>query len=118
MRKPIREGMEELPDLDQVCHAEIDELIRALFDHITILTSPRKKENVVAALPRIPAEWLDQIVTGPMTTEAVEDVMRGFKKALIERALGVEMSIWATRRVRPSPKIAATTATAAAARPS
>ena len=47
---------------------------------------------VEAALPQIPSEWLDQVVTGPMTPEAVESVMRGFKKAVIERALGAEMS--------------------------
>jgi transposase-like protein len=47
---------------------------------------------VVAALPAAASEWLDQIVTGPMTAESVEEVMRGFKKALIERALGAEMS--------------------------
>ena len=40
-----------------------------------------------AASPRIPAELLDQLVTGPMTQEGIEEVMRGFKKALIERAL-------------------------------
>ena len=45
-----------------------------------------------AALPRFPAELLDQLVTGPMTQEGIEEVMRGFKKALIERALGAEMS--------------------------
>ena len=45
-----------------------------------------------AALPRIPSDWLDQVVTGPMTPEAVENVIRGFKKAVIERALGAEMS--------------------------
>jgi putative transposase len=28
----------------------------------------------------------------PMTAEAVESVMRGFKKAVIERAVGAEMS--------------------------
>ena len=47
---------------------------------------------VEAALPQIPSEWLDQVVTGPMTPEAVESVMRGFKKAVIELALGAEMS--------------------------
>jgi len=45
-----------------------------------------------AALPRIPGELLDQLVTGPMTQQGIEEVMRGFKKALIERALGAEMS--------------------------
>ncbi len=45
-----------------------------------------------AVLPKIPAELLDQLVKGPMTAEAVEDASRAFKKALIERALGTEMS--------------------------
>jgi putative transposase len=56
---------------------------------------PRKTNtNAIptAALPQIPAELLDGLVTGPMTPGAIEDVMRGFKKALIERALGAEMS--------------------------
>jgi len=45
-----------------------------------------------AVLPTIPPELLDQLVKGPMTAEAVEDASRAFKKALIERALGAEMS--------------------------
>ena len=45
-----------------------------------------------AMLPKIPPELLDQWVKGPMTAEAVEDASRAFKKALIERALGAEMS--------------------------
>jgi transposase-like protein len=45
-----------------------------------------------AVLPKIPPELLDQLVQGPMTAEAVDDVSRAFKKALIERALGAEMS--------------------------
>ena len=45
-----------------------------------------------AVLPRIPPELLDQLVKGPMTAEAVEDTSLAFKKALIERALGAEMS--------------------------
>jgi transposase-like protein len=56
---------------------------------------PRKNKNagtVEAALPAIPKELLDQFVTGPMTAEAVEAVMRQFKKAIIERALGAEMT--------------------------
>lgn len=56
---------------------------------------PRKTKNaapVDAGLPDIPKELLDQFVTGPMTAEAVEAVMRKFKKAVIERALGAEMS--------------------------
>jgi putative transposase len=45
-----------------------------------------------AVLPKIPPELLDHLVTGPMTAEAVDDVSRAFKKALIERALGAELS--------------------------
>ncbi len=45
-----------------------------------------------AVLPKIPPELLDQLVKGPMTAETVDDVSRAFKKALIERALGAEMS--------------------------
>ena len=54
----------------------------------------RKTKIATAAvmLPKIPAALLDQLVTRPMTPGAIEDVMRGFKKALIERALGAEMS--------------------------
>lgn len=56
---------------------------------------PRKKKNsgeVDAAVPEIPSELLDQFVTGPMTAESVEAVMRKFKKAILERALGAEMT--------------------------
>lgn len=44
-----------------------------------------------AAYTKIPAELLDQLVKGPMTAEAVEDISRSLKKALIERALGAEL---------------------------
>lgn len=56
---------------------------------------PRKKKDAVTAdatLPAIPKELVDQFVTGPMTAESVEAVMRQFKKAIIERALGAEMT--------------------------
>lgn len=56
---------------------------------------PRKKKNdgaVDATLPEVPTELLDQFVKGPMTAEALEAVMRKFKKAFIERALGAEMT--------------------------
>jgi transposase-like protein len=43
-------------------------------------------------LPRIPPELLDELVKGRLTGEGVEEVMRSFKKALIERVLGGEMS--------------------------
>jgi transposase-like protein len=45
-----------------------------------------------AVLPTVPAEVLDQLVNGSMTAECVEEASRAFKKALIERALGAEMS--------------------------
>ena len=54
-----------------------------------------QKNNAMAqarVLPRIPPELLEQLVKGPMTAEAVEDASLAFKKALIERALGAEMS--------------------------
>ena len=45
-----------------------------------------------AALPLIPKELIDQFVTGPMSAETVNAVSTAFKKALIERALGAELS--------------------------
>jgi len=47
---------------------------------------------VQAALPSIPKELIDQFVTGPMSAEAVNAASMAFKKALIERALGAELS--------------------------
>jgi putative transposase len=46
----------------------------------------------MAALPTIPKELIDQFVTGPMSAEAVNAASIAFKKALIERALGGELS--------------------------
>ena len=45
-----------------------------------------------AALPKIPAQLLDQLVHGPMTAESIQDMTTALKKALIERALGGELS--------------------------
>ncbi len=45
-----------------------------------------------AAQPQIPAELFDQIITGPMTPGQVQDLFTQFKKAVLERALGAEMS--------------------------
>lgn len=56
---------------------------------------PRKTKNAAAEqppVPDVPKELLDQFITGPMTAEAVEAVMRKFKKAVIERALGAEVT--------------------------
>ena len=46
----------------------------------------------VAAMPSMPKDLVDQFVTGPMSAEAVESISLAFKKALIERALGAELS--------------------------
>jgi transposase-like protein len=43
-------------------------------------------------MPSIPKELIDQFVTGPMSAEAVQEISSAFKKALIERALGAELS--------------------------
>ena len=56
---------------------------------------PRKMKTAAAAqaaLPPIPKELIDQFVTGPMSAEAVNAASMAFKKALIERALGAELS--------------------------
>ena len=43
-------------------------------------------------MPPIPKDIIDQFVTGPMSAESVENISLAFKKALIERALGAELS--------------------------
>jgi len=57
---------------------------------------PSKTKKGAAAkpptLPTIPKELVDQFVTGPMSAEAVNAASMAFKKALIERALGAELS--------------------------
>lgn len=45
-----------------------------------------------ARLPAIPAELIDQLVQGPMTAESIQEASMALKKALIERALGGELS--------------------------
>lgn len=45
-----------------------------------------------ATLSPIPKDWIDQYVTGPMSGEEVNAACMAFKKALIERALGAELS--------------------------
>jgi putative transposase len=51
-----------------------------------------RPKKLVSELPRISPELLDELVKGPLTGEGVEELMRSFKKALIERVLGGEMS--------------------------
>ena len=56
------------------------------------MPSKTSKKKAAAELPSIPKELIDQLVTGPMTAEAVNAASMAFKKALIERALGAELS--------------------------
>ena len=44
-----------------------------------------------AALPKIPKELMDQLVSGVMTAEEVNAATLAFKKALIERVMGAEL---------------------------
>lgn len=59
---------------------------------------PKRKTTLAAEanaarMPQIPKELSDQFVTdGSMTAEAVNAASLAFKKALIERALGAELS--------------------------
>ena len=58
------------------------------------MPSKRKKSEVAPGVSgvAIPPELLDQLVKGPMTPEEVQAACLSFKKALIERALGGEMT--------------------------
>ena len=60
-----------------------------------------------AALPKIPPEVMDQFISGPMMTgEAVNAATMAFKKALIERAMGGELSHhlgYANGAAKPAP---------------
>ncbi len=54
----------------------------------------QKKEPVGIPKGKLPAsaqQMLDELVTGPMTPEAVQDTFMLLKKAIIERALGAEL---------------------------
>jgi hypothetical protein len=54
---------------------------------------PKSKRKPPEVFAPIPAEILDRIVReGPLTAAEVETATRRFKKALIERALGAELS--------------------------
>ena len=53
----------------------------------------RQKRKDLPDLPPVPAEVLDQFAQdGPLSAEDVEAAVRRFKKALIERALGGELT--------------------------
>ena len=45
-----------------------------------------------ARMPEVPKELIDQFVSGPMNAEAVNAATMAFKKALIERVLGAELT--------------------------
>ena len=57
---------------------------------------PRSKaaSRALEAVPtfEIPSALLDEIVKGPMSAAAVQTVSLGFKQAVIERAMGAELS--------------------------
>jgi putative transposase len=55
---------------------------------------PRKTKETKDLGPALPVskELLDQLVTGPMTPEQFENMFRGLKKAVLERALGAELT--------------------------
>ena len=56
------------------------------------MPSKTSKKKPAAALPSIPKELIDQMVSGPMDAEAVNAASMAFKKALIERILSAELS--------------------------
>ncbi|MFK0730451.1 MAG: IS256 family transposase [Gloeotrichia echinulata HAB0833] len=56
------------------------------------MPSKTRKAAAAQALPTIPKELIDQFVNGPMNAEAVNAASMAFKKALIERALGAELT--------------------------
>jgi putative transposase len=53
-------------------------------------TNPASADK--AALPQFSAELLEQLVPGPITPAQFEGIFQQFKKAVVERALGAEMS--------------------------
>jgi len=55
-------------------------------------TTTKATLAAAAAIPRIPKGFMDQFVTGPTSAEAVSAASMAPKKALIERALGAELS--------------------------
>ena len=65
---------------------------------------PKAAKPSAEVLAPIPAEILDQTIVrdGPLTAAEVETATRRFKKALIERALGAELTTWADALARPN----------------
>jgi len=56
------------------------------------MPSKTRKASAAQALPTIPKELIDQFVSGPMSAQEVNAASMAFKKALIERALGAELT--------------------------
>ncbi|QTQ30013.1 Transposase, mutator type [Aromatoleum bremense] len=56
------------------------------------MPSKTSQKKAAAELPTIPNELIDRFVRGPMSAEAGNAASMAFKKALIERALGAELS--------------------------
>lgn len=56
------------------------------------MPSKTRKPKAAQVLPTIPKELIDQFVNGPMSAEAVNAASMAFKKALIERVLGAELT--------------------------
>ena len=59
---------------------------------LTKLSKTDRVKEAMAKLPPIPSEWMDEMVKGPMTGESVNAATAAFKRALIERAMGAELS--------------------------
>ena len=57
------------------------------------MPSKTSKTKPAAALPKIPKELIDQIVSGPMDAEAVNAASMAFKKALIERKRSIKRAL-------------------------
>ena len=51
-----------------------------------------KKEMPATPVVAVSPELLDQLVTGPMSPQQFESMFRGLKKAIVERALGAELT--------------------------
>jgi hypothetical protein len=83
-------------DRGEVClETKVEAEIDAIVEHLRRFSSEVKSAAIAArsaALPSIPKELIDLFVTGPMSGDAVNAASLAFKKALIERAMGAELS--------------------------
>lgn len=68
-------------------------VVRAQHDDRSLYAKQLNKAKKAApALPTIPKEVLDQFGQGAMSAEAINAASMAFKRALIERTLGAELS--------------------------